>query len=111
MTSKFLRFLMATAFVLSITALAQTDGSAAALPSAPSAPPAAASAGGTRVGTINIEQAIFASNEGQRDFEELSKKLEPKQTALKSQNDEVDSLKKQLNTQGDKLNDDARNTL
>jgi outer membrane protein len=62
-------------------------------------------------GTINIEQAIFATNEGRRDFEALGKKLEPKQTELKGQNDELDSLKKQLNTQGDKLNDDARATL
>ena len=63
------------------------------------------------MGTINVEQAIFATNEGQRDFEALSKKLEPKQTELKNQNDEVESLKKQLNTQGDKLNDDSRATL
>ena len=62
-------------------------------------------------GTINVEQAIFATNEGQRDFEALSKKLEPKQTELKGQNDEVEALKKQLNTQGDKLNDDSRGTL
>ena len=43
------------------------------------------------MGTINVEQAIFATNEGQRDFEALSKKLEPKQTELKGQNDEVES--------------------
>ncbi len=46
-----------------------------------------------------------------RDFEALSKKLEPKQNELKGQNDEVESLKKQLNTQSDKLNDEARGTL
>ena len=63
------------------------------------------------MGTINVEQAIFATNEGQRDFEALSKKLEPKQTELKGQNDEVESLKKQLNTQGEKLNDESRGTL
>jgi outer membrane protein len=58
-----------------------------------------------------MEQAIFATNEGRRDFEALSKKLEPKQNELKGQNDEIEGLKKQLNTQGDKLNDDARATL
>jgi len=63
------------------------------------------------VGTINIEQAIFGSNEGRRDFETLSKKLEPKQNELKGQNDELEGMKKQLNTQGDKLNEDARATL
>ena len=66
---------------------------------------------GTKVGTINIEQAIFSSNEGQRDFQALSKKFEPKQTELKILADELDSLKKQLNTQQDKLNDEAREKL
>src|SRR6202051_2955708 len=57
---------------------------------------AAAKATGTRVGTINIEQAIFASNEGRRDFETLSKKFEPKQNELKGSADEIDSLQKQI---------------
>jgi Skp family chaperone for outer membrane proteins len=111
MTSKLARLLTFAAFVLSVTALAQTGSSAAALPSAPSSPPTAVVGAGAKIGTINIEQAIFASNEGQREFEQLSKKLEPKQTELKSRNDELDSLKKQLQAQSDKLNDDARNTL
>jgi len=113
MTSKLARFLMCTVFVVSIAALAQNS----ALPAAPSAAannaaaPVVTNATGTKLGTINVEQAIFATNEGQRDFEALSKKLEPKQTELKGQNDEVESLKKQLNTQSDKLNDDSRATL
>jgi outer membrane protein len=112
MTSKFARFLMSTVFALSVVAMAQSAG----LPAAPSAAANTAdapaiNATGTRMGTVNVEQAIFATNEGQRDFEALSKKLEPKQTELKSQNDEVESLKKQLNTQGDKLNDESRATL
>ena len=112
MTSKFARFLMSTVFALSVVAMAQSAG----LPAAPSAAAntadaPAVNATGTRMGTVNVEQAIFATNEGQRDFEALSKKLEPKQTELKSQNDEVESLKKQLNTQGDKLNDESRATL
>lgn len=108
--TKLLRFLMATAFAFSIAALAQTDGNAAALPSAPSSPIVAA-AGGNKIATINMEAAIYASNEGQRDFEALSKKLEPKETELKNQRDELDGLKKQLDTQGTKLNDDARGNL
>jgi len=97
--------------------LAQTGSASAALPPAPSAAvptttaPSVTSATGTQMGTINVEQAIFASNEGQRDFDALSKKLEPKQNELKTLNDDVDNLKKQLNTQGDKLNDQARATL
>ena len=112
MKSKLTRTLLAMAFVVSVAALAQT-GSAAAAPASSSAPGAApASTGtGTKVGTISMEQAIFATNEGRRDFEALSKKLEPKQNELKNQNDEIESLKKQLNTQGDKLNEDARANL
>jgi outer membrane protein len=112
MTRKLPRFLLATAFVISVTALAQT---ASGLPAAPSAaastPDTTVTGTGTKFGTINIEQAIFASNEGQRDFEALSKKLEPKQTELKNQNDEVETLKKQLSTQSATLNDDSRGAL
>lgn len=112
MISKLSRFLTAATFALSIAALAQTSDAAAPLPSAPSpAGSTVVTSTGSRLGTINIEQAIFVSNEGQRDFEALSKKLEPKQNDLKSKNDEVESLKKQLSAQGEKLNDDARGTL
>jgi outer membrane protein len=116
MTRKLARFLLATVFVFSVAALAQTASADPGLPAAPSAaattPDTTAPSGtANKIGTINIEQAIFASNEGQRDFEALSKKLEPKQTELKNMNDEVESLKKQLNTQGDKLNDDSRGAL
>jgi outer membrane protein len=112
MTSKFARFFMPAVLAVSAAALAQN----AALPAAPSAAAnnaasPIANATGTKMGTVNVEQAIFATNEGQRDFEALSKKLEPKQNELKSANDEVEALKKQLNTQGDKLNDDSRGTL
>jgi len=98
-----------------ISAWAQTAGAAPTGPAsspattAPSAPIATGT--GTKIGTINIEQAVFASNEGQRDFDVLKKKLDPKQNELKSQNDELESLQKQLQTQGDKLNEDARTSL
>jgi outer membrane protein len=111
MNSKFLRVLAITTFVVPGLAMAQASPAASdPLPSAPGTT-TVATGNGTKVGTISVEQAIFASNEGQRDFEALSKKLEPKQTELKGANDEIESLKKQLSTQGDKLNDDARATL
>jgi outer membrane protein len=82
---------------------------------APNAPSASQSAAakftGTKIGTLAVEQAVAACNEGQRDLGELSKKFEPKQTELKSLNDEIDALKKQLNTQQDKLNDESRDKL
>jgi outer membrane protein len=113
MTSKFVRNLMTTAFALSIAALAQTNSAAATPGAAASTPtaPVTTTGTGTKIGTINVEQAIFATNEGQRDFEALRKKLEPKQNELKGQNEELENLQKQLQTQGDKLNEDARATL
>jgi len=119
MKSKFLRVLLAIAVTFTFSALAQT-GSAATpsnpsgaaanpLPSSvPSAP--ATTTGpttGTKVGAINITEAIFGSNEGRRDLEALQKKFDPKQAELKNQNDELEGLKKQMNTQQDKLNEEA----
>lgn len=125
MKSKFVRVLLAVAVTLTLSALAQTGS--AATPSSPGAtpanPPAAAPATpsssqpssvtltGTKVGAINIEGAIFGSNEGRKEVEVLQKKFEPKQNELKSQNDELESLKKQLDTQGPKLNEDAAANL
>ncbi|HKH97920.1 MAG TPA: OmpH family outer membrane protein [Candidatus Sulfotelmatobacter sp.] len=115
MTSKFLRSFLAVAVVLAISAVAQTSGatpsSSTAAPANPAPAAAATATPGTKVGAINIEGALFGSNEGRRDMEALSKKFEPKQTELKNQNDELDALKKQLTTQQDKLNEDALNTL
>lgn len=118
MTSKFLRALLAVAVTLTFSALAQTGSAAtpsspAATPANPSTAPATTTAPttGTKVGTINIQEAIFGSNEGQRDMQALQKKFEPKQAELKGQNDELEALKKQLSTQGDKLNEDAAANL
>jgi outer membrane protein len=111
MKSKFLRIFLAAAATMTFSALAQT-GSPAATPGAgaASATPEVASTG-TKVGTINIQEAIFGSNEGQRDGGALQKKFEPKQNELKTQNDELDALKKQLTTQGPSLNEDAAANL
>ncbi|MGD0469811.1 MAG: OmpH family outer membrane protein [Terriglobales bacterium] len=119
MIKKFARITLAVVFGLSLFALAQANPAAGApaaaaanTPDSPSAAAAAvAKATGTKVGTINIEQAIFASNEGRRDFDALAKKFEPKQNELKSSADEIDSLKKQLNAQQDKLNEESRDKL
>jgi outer membrane protein len=117
MISKISRVTAAVVFGLSLLAFAQTDptaGAPAATPNAPSAAAAAAAApkiNGTRVGTLNVEQAIFASNEGRRDVDALVKKFEPKQNELKGLADEIDSLKKQLSAQQDKLNDESRDKL
>jgi outer membrane protein len=120
MTRKLLRSILAIAVVSMISAFAQTSSAAptgaagspaTGSPAAPAASPTIATGTGTKIGTINIEQAVVGTNEGQRDFEALKKKLEPKQNELKGQNDELENLQKQLQTQGDKLNEDARASL
>jgi outer membrane protein len=116
MTSKFMRSFLAIAVLSMISAWAQTGSAAAPAggaisPAAPATSTPMATGSGTKIGTINIEQAVVGSNEGQRDFEVLRKKLEPKQNELKSQNDELEALQKQFQTQSDKLNEDARASL
>ena len=97
-------YTLALWLAVSLSALAQTSR-----PAQP--PPAPAAAGPAKIGIINIELAIIGSNEGQREFTNLQKRFEPKQNELQALNKEVEDLKKQLSTQGDKLNDDARANL
>jgi len=105
--------------VLAVGAIAQTSP-AAAKPATPApstgsslvtSQPTAAPVGTIKVGIIDIQQAIIGTNEGARDFEALQKKFEPKRNELSTQNTEIESLKKQLNDQGPKMNDEARSNL
>lgn len=96
---------IAAAVVLSVAAFAQAGGSSsAALPAAPgAADPAPAptfNPNATKIAAINVEQAIFATNEGQRDMSALQKKFEPKFNDLKTKNDELEALNKQLAAAG-----------
>lgn len=65
----------------------------------------------TKVGVIQMQQAILASNEGQRDFNTLQKKFEPKQVELQNAKKEIDELQKQLTTQANTLNPETRDTM
>jgi outer membrane protein len=110
MKRNFARFALPLA-LLSVTALAQT-GAAAPTPAAGPAP--TTTTGGispTKVGIINVQNAILLTNEGKRDFEALEKKFEPIRNDLQGRQKEVEDLKKQLSAQGDKLNDEAKNKL
>ena len=109
MNSKIVRILMATAFVLPLATLAQTGAAAATSPAASPAPSVPAAA--TKVGVISIQDAILATNEGQKEFEALGKKFEPKRTELKSLNDEVESLQKQLDSGSKTMSEDQRANL
>ena len=90
---------------LTLVASLAFSASAQTLP-APAA--AAAPAGPAKVGVIEFQGVVTQTNEFQRDFGDLQKKYEPKRTQLKSMADEIESLQKQLQAQGDKLSDEAR---
>lgn len=70
-------------------------------PAAPHAAPAehaavAPEAVPAKVAIIAFEQAVVATNEGQRAMADVQKKYEPKKAAIDAQAKEVDSLKQQL---------------
>jgi Skp family chaperone for outer membrane proteins len=99
MKSKFAT-LVVTLVMVSLAAWAQSPAAA----STSVAPP-------TKVGVIQMQQAILASNEGQRDFNALQKKFEPKQVELSNAKKELDEMQKQLSTQANTLNPEARDTM
>jgi outer membrane protein len=95
---------------LSVSALAQTSSAATTdpAPNAPSSAAAVAPAGGTKIAVIMFQPAVMQTNEGQRNFADLQKKYDPKRTQLKTMSDEIDSLKKGLQTAGTNLSEAER---
>jgi outer membrane protein len=85
---------LASGFVLSATA--QT-APASAVPAVPA-----------KAAVIAFQTAVGQTNEFQRDFADLQSKFEPKRVQLKKLSEEIESMDKQLQTQGDKLNDQER---
>jgi outer membrane protein len=104
MSQKIAQTTLVLVFVFSLSVLAQTNAVKEAQTNVPLDTI-------FKVGTINMQQAIVASNEGRRDFEALDIKFAPKQAELKRLSDELDGLKKQLDAQQNMLNDDSRSKL
>ena len=87
-------------------------------PAAPPAAPAAQSAAPAalpapeafpaKIALIAFQQAVIATNEGQRALADIRKKYEPKQTQLEGINNEIDTLKKQLQAAPATLSDTER---
>src|SRR5207253_4782566 len=113
MNRKFEARLFALTLAASALAYGQTAAKAAATPASKPATSAAADpvAGPTKIGVINIQAAIILTNEGQRDIGVLNTKFDPRRAELESMSKELEGLQKQLDTQGDKLNDEARANL
>ena len=84
----------------SAAGVAQTAGTPVAPAAAPTqtAPPApvAPHAVPAKIATIEFEQVAAATNEGQRALQTLQKKYEPKGAELQAKAQEIDTLKKQL---------------
>lgn len=61
-----------------------------------------------KIAVVAFQAAVAQTNEFQRSFADLQKKYTPKRDQLKELSDQIDSLKKQLQTQGTTLNDAER---
>jgi Skp family chaperone for outer membrane proteins len=83
---------------------------AAAPATQPAAAPAAPQAIPAKIALVAFEQAVFATNEGQKAVQEVQKKYEPKKAQIDTLNQEVDSLKKQLQSAPATLSDTERAT-
>ncbi len=104
MNRKFTGFVTLTAALVSIAAFAQTNSAAAPAAGGAVAPP-------TKVGIIRMQDAILGTNEGKRDFQTLESKYQPKQAELQKAGQQLDTDKKTLSTQGDKMNEEAKAQL
>ena len=104
---------VSTALVAGMTAAAAVAQAPAAAPTtspAASAAVAVPQAVPAKVALIAFEQAVFATNEGQRAVQDVQKKYEPKKAQIDTLAGEVDSLKKQLQSAPATLSDDERQT-
>ncbi len=84
--------------------MAQTTGatqSPAAAPVAPIVTPA-------KIALIEYEQVAAATNEGQRSLQDLQKRYEPKKAQLEALAQEIDTLKKQLQSAPATMTDEDR---
>jgi Skp family chaperone for outer membrane proteins len=112
------RSLTLVCLLASATGVGSIASSSRALAQTPSAPTPAASThvpsvaaevpSNPKIAIIAFQQAVAATNEGQRNFAQLRTKFAPKQAALKAQSDEIDSLKKQLQDAGSTLSENER---
>lgn len=93
--------------------VAQTTGPQAPAttpPAAAAAAPVAPQAIPAKIALVAFEQAVFATNEGQKAVQDVQKKYEPRKAQIDALAAEVDSLKKQLQSAPATLSDEERAT-
>ena len=95
----------ALSLALSPAVFAQTAAPRAATPPQTSAPQTGAvtapvpEAIPAKIALVSFEAAVFATNEGQKAIQDLQAKYQPQKTKIDSEGADVDSLKKQLQSQ------------
>ncbi len=95
--------------VLGTFAFAQGAAAPASSPATSAAgAPAATGPVPTKIGVVNIQQAIGECAEGKKEIDGLQQKFSPKQVELKQLNDDVENLKKQYQAQAEKLSDEEK---
>jgi outer membrane protein len=82
-----------------------TLASGFALSAAAQTPSTPAPAGPVKIAVIAFQAAVGQTNEFQRNLADMQKKFDPKRQQLKAASDEIESLQKDLQAQGDKLSD------
>jgi outer membrane protein len=93
--------------------MAQTTATPAPAAAAPATapantPPPPPQAIPAKIALIAFEQAVFATNEGQQAVQAVQKKFDPKRQQIETLGQEVDSLKKQLQSAPATLSDEER---
>jgi Skp family chaperone for outer membrane proteins len=101
-----------------MTAAGMAQTPAVPAPTPPASQPAAATAAApvtpqaipAKIALVEFERAVFATNEGQRAVQDIQVKYKPKKDQIDTLSNEVDSLKKQLQSAPATLPDAERAT-
>jgi Skp family chaperone for outer membrane proteins len=105
-----------SAGLMTTAGIAQTPAASTPPASQPAAAQPAAEAPVTpqaipaKIALVAFEQAVFATNEGQRAVQDIQAKYKPKKDQIETLSTEVDSLKKQLQSAPATLSDAERAT-
>ncbi len=103
MSRRLILSILSAVLLLPLLGMAQAPAGAAAA--------APAVIGPAKVAWLNLEQAIFSTDDGKREFGEVQKFVDRKNSELEAMKKELDTLRNQLQIQGAKLTDEARADL
>lgn len=96
------------ASTLGAGALAQSPAEPPSAPGTSTPGATASSSVPSKIAVIQFEGVVAQTNEGQRAFAELNAKYQPRQQQIQQQSQEIDTLKKQLQSAGETLSEADR---